>query len=409
MHILKVWDYEYPWDVRTEKVCQALTGMGHDVHLLARNRRGEALMESMPEATVHRMPPWRFLGSRLDAASQFPSFLNPRWSRLASQTGRKHGVELVVVREIPLAPVAIRVARQLSVPVILDMAEHYAAMMRDLWDTGSTKFGDSIVRNPKIVERVEDWVMKRVDHTIVVVEESKERLVASGIDPDEITVVSNTPSLSRVEEYATIAAERQRNDGVAGASDRALSLVYLGVMEEARGVGLVIDALAAVREAGIEVTLDLIGDGRALPDFRARAEAHGLSDDVVRVHGFVEYRDALRIVAQMDAGLITHHASESWENTIPNKLFDYMSLSVPVISSDVTPVKRVLDESGAGVTFRDRDVMDLARVLREFHANPDRAEMGKRGIEAVRRHYNWDREARSLEGVIERTMASPRR
>lgn len=404
MRILKVWDYEYPWDVRTEKVCQALTDIGHEVHLLARNRRREALVEVLPEATVHRMRPWRALGRRLDAASQFPAFVNPRWSRLAFSTARRHAVDLVLVREIPLAPVAIRVAKRLKVPVVLDMAEHYAAMIRDLWDTGTTRFGDVVVRNPRAVDAMERWVLPRVDHTLVVVEESKSRLVREGVDPDRITVVSNTPSLSRVDEYAAIAGERAGR--ASGGPPAALRLVYLGVMEEARGVALAVEAVASARRAGVPVTLDLIGEGRSLSDFQARATALGLDDDVVRVHGFVEYREALRMVAGMDGGLIPHHASESWENTIPNKLFDYMSLSVPVLSSDVSPVKRVLDACGAGLTFRDRDAADLARLITEFHRDPRRSEMGQRGIAAVRDRYNWDRDAKHLESAIERVMAA---
>src|ERR1051325_2499641 len=37
--VMYVWDGEYPCDARTEKICAALTARGHDVHLVARNRR----------------------------------------------------------------------------------------------------------------------------------------------------------------------------------------------------------------------------------------------------------------------------------------------------------------------------------------------------------------------------------
>ena len=47
MNILKVWDGEYPWDVRTEKVCRALTSRGHSVHMVARNRDGRVLREKL--------------------------------------------------------------------------------------------------------------------------------------------------------------------------------------------------------------------------------------------------------------------------------------------------------------------------------------------------------------------------
>ena len=407
MRILKVWDYEYPWDVRAEKVCEALTRMGHDVHMVARNRKRQPVQEELEECTVHRMVPWSWAGRTLDAASQFPAFINPRWTSLMSRTARKCRVEGVVVRDLPLAPTAIRVARRLGLPVILDMAEHYPAMMRDLWETGSTRFGDSIVRNPRIVEAVERWVLARVDHTLVVVDESRARLVSAGVPPEKISIVGNTPPLSRLDEFACLRQTREAR-GQSGRSEghSTLRLIYLGIMEEARGVHLIIDAVGAARSGGLPVTLDLIGDGRSLPAFRDRAMELGLGTEVVRVHGYLPYKEALEKVAQMDAGLVPHFASESWESTIPNKLFDYMSLGLPVIASDVTPVARVLSETGAGMTFRDRSVDDLARVIRVLYEDTDRSRMGHAGVRAIRARYHFERDAEVLKEVVDRVFGS---
>src|SRR3712207_6691935 len=87
--VLYVWQSDYPWDVRTEKVCRALTDAGMAVHLAARNRRWQATAEPMPEALTHRLPPWRWAGRRLDAVLQFPAFLNPRWVALLSRVVRR--------------------------------------------------------------------------------------------------------------------------------------------------------------------------------------------------------------------------------------------------------------------------------------------------------------------------------
>lgn len=407
MRILKVWDYEYPWDVRTEKVCTSLTRMGHEVHLVARNRRGDDTTEVLPECTVHRLKRWTWAGTRMDAASQFPAFFNPRWISLTHRIGRQEHVELILVRDLPLAPTAIFVARTLGVPVVLDMAEHYAAMMRDLRDTGTGKPGDFLVRNPRLVEWVERWVLAQVDHTLVVVEESRDRLLRTGVDPSKVSVVCNTPALARVEEFAEVRQAAVRRSEI-GPDHPSFRLVYLGIMEEARGVRLAIEAVAEARRAGLRVTLDLIGDGRSLSSFREAAASLGLDGNVVRFHGYVQYRKALAIVAGADAGLIPHFASEGWESTIPNKLFDYMSLGVPVISSDVRPVARVLEETRAGVTFRDRDSADLARVIRERCEDGSHARLGENGLRAIQDRYHFERDAEVMGGVLESVLRQTR-
>src|SRR3954468_7297078 len=67
MRICKIWDGDYPWDVRVEKVALSLTEAGHEVHLVARNTHRRPIREKLAEAQVHRLRPWWPLGRRLDA------------------------------------------------------------------------------------------------------------------------------------------------------------------------------------------------------------------------------------------------------------------------------------------------------------------------------------------------------
>lgn len=396
MRILKVWDGEYPWDVRAEKVCQALTAAGHEVHMVARNRDGRVGREALPECTVHRLRPFRLLGRRLDAASQFPAFFNPRWIRLMLAVGREEACELIVVRDLPLAPAAIFVGHLLGIPVVLDMAENYPAMIRDLWTTRSTRFGDSLMRNPKAVEAIERWTLARVDHTVVVVEESGDRLVRElGESPDRITVVGNTPSLSRLGMYAERAPRP-----VDAAAPPPLHLVYLGLLEHARGVGTAIDAVALCRDRGVPIRFTVIGDGRARADFAAQCERLKLGEDQVRLLGYIPYQDALKVVAEADAGIIPHFANESWNTTIPNKLFDYMAAGLCVVTSDAKPSKRVVEEEQAGVSFESGNAESLTDALTGLWRAQDSHVRGRRGRDAIRRRYHWEQDAARLERVV---------
>jgi hypothetical protein len=99
--VLYVWDADYPWDVRVEKICAALANAGHEVHIVARNRAGKVEREVLPEGTVHRMPRWPWAG-RFDAALGFPAFFNPRWASLLDRTIRAVRPDVVIARDLPL-------------------------------------------------------------------------------------------------------------------------------------------------------------------------------------------------------------------------------------------------------------------------------------------------------------------
>lgn len=395
MKILKIWDSEYPWDVRAEKVMLSLSRGGHDVHLVARNRKRQPLVEELPEATVHRLAPWRFGGAGLDALSQFPAFMNPRWMSHVHRTGRRIQADVIVVRDLPLTPTAVWAGRRLGVPVILDMAENYPAMIRDIWLGGRQGRLDFLVRNPRLVAKVEDWSVKAVDHTVVVVEESGERLVEMGVAPDRVTVVCNTPLPARIPGDDAVA--RHEADG-------SLRLVYLGLLEKPRGLEAVLDGMALLREESIPVELDIIGGGMDDLLFRNRAEALGFDSDTIRFHGVLPYEEALAVFSHSHVGLVPHLAVESWNTTIPNKLFDYWSHGLPVVTSDARPAARIVREVGAGHVFRSDEPGDFARAIRQLRDPGERARMAEKGRRAVLSKYNWSVDETHLLDAVAKTV-----
>ncbi len=102
LSIVYVWDADYPWDVRTEKVTLALTHAGHSVSIVARNKAWRQTTELLPEGTVHRMRPWSLVGQSLDGLLSFPAFFSPRWVKLIEQTCRHAEADLIIVRDLPL-------------------------------------------------------------------------------------------------------------------------------------------------------------------------------------------------------------------------------------------------------------------------------------------------------------------
>jgi len=390
MIICKIWDAEYPWDVRVEKVARTLTMCGHTVHLITRNRDARQIHEVLPEATVHRMRPLFGSRGRLNDWSMFPAFFNPRWARLIENTAVNTRADIILCRDLPLAPTAIWISRRLGLPVILDMAENYPAMIQAVWDSQRHHLADWLVRNPRVVAAVERWVVQRVDRIIVVVEESRDRLVTLGVPMERITVVSNTPSVKRLEETPS---RGPRSEG------GPLRLAYLGLLEVPRGIGVFLDAVGHLKQFGVPVQVDIYGSGRDAEFFQNRARDLGL--DVVTFHGFLPYPEAVKAVANADVGVVPHFADEGWNTTIPNKLFDYMAAGLPVLSSDARPCARIIRSTDCGEVFRDRDCEDLVRAVQRLVDPKRRAACGAAGRRAVAELYNWEQDGQRLLEAVE--------
>lgn len=393
LRIVHLWDADYPWDVRMEKVSTALTAAGHEVHIVARNRRWRPAREELPEGVVHRMPPWTWAGQRADAALGFPAFFNPRWLSLLADTVRTVRADVILARDLPLCPTAIRVGRRFGIPVVLDMAENYPAMMRTIWESGRQRPLDYLVRNPSAVAAVERYCLPRVSRVIVVVEEMADRLRTLGVAPDRIDLVSNTPSRAR--------AERAR-DVRPKAADAPIDVVHLGILEIPRGLSELIEAMSILRDARPRYRLRLIGTGRDMDVFRRQAAALGLTDAQVEFLGFIEsHETALQIIADGDIGAVAQHMSDAAATTITNKLFDYMAAGLPVITSNTPPSARVVRDTGAGEVFRSRDAKDLTAALLRLSSEEVRRARGEAGRRAILDRYNWENDSATLLHAIE--------
>ncbi len=392
--IVYVWDADYPWDVRTEKVTLALTRAGHTVNIVARNKAWRETTESLPEGTVHRMTPWKSVGQSLDGHLSFPAFFSPRWIKLIEQTCREAHADLIIVRDLPLCPTAIGVGNRLGIPVMLDMAENYPAMMRVLWETGRHTTLDYFVRNPAITQRLERSCVRRVDHILVVVEESADRVAALGVPRDKLTIVSNTPPLARLD-----CATREQH----AVRDR-IDVVYMGNLEVVRGLIESVDAIAHLKSKGKRVRLRVIGRGRDEALIKQRCASHALSSDDVEFLGYIaSHSEALQVLSESDVGLMPHRKNESWDTTIPNKLFDYMAAGLPVVSSDAAPCARILRETGAGRVFRSGDALGIAAAIEEASEPGLGRQLGDAGRESIRARYNWEYDTEILLRAVAET------
>jgi glycosyltransferase involved in cell wall biosynthesis len=230
-----------------------------------------------------------------------------------------------------------------------------------------------------------------VDHVIVVVEESQERLIRAGLSSDRLSIVNNTPRPNQWSSGQT----RVRTAGEEG-----LALVYLGNLDGSRGIDVTIRALRHLKDQDFLATLSVIGEGPNLDEFRDMARQLEVSDRVTFT-GRLPLSGVQDFVARSDVGLIPHYATDAWNTTIPNKLFDYMASELPVIVSDAKPMARIVREERCGMVFTDRDPHDLARCVKGLAEPAVRRQMGQSGQAAIRRRYNWDHDSRVLVKTLE--------
>jgi len=394
MRILKVFSDHYPWDVRVEKICRALLEAGHEVHLLCRNRRESIPGEGqVPGLRITRVPMGR-LGRRVRGPVGTPVWFSPIWVAALRRLLAVDRPELVLVRDLPLAPLAMRLAHAAGVPCVFDMAEDYPAMFAAYrpWQGPLRRATNLLVRNVTVARALERRAVAESDLLLVVSEEQRRRLTGMGVDPGRILLVGNTP------EREQVMAWRRSSRPVGSPASGAPAILYVGEVHEYRGLDTAIMAMRQVRRVWPEARLVIVGAGEGLARLTKLAQRLGLGQEVC-FRGWVHHGLIGKMIGAAELCLLPHRNGPHTATTLPNKLFDYLGLGRPVVASDVPPIRRIIERWGCGVVFRAGDPTELASALLRLRDPAQRVRLGRQAALAAE-HYWWqDDRQRLLEAV----------
>jgi glycosyltransferase involved in cell wall biosynthesis len=387
MRICHVFHRDYPWDVRVEKICRALIKRGHEVHLLCNNSKQKPQEEILEKIYIHRLPVLK--SRKLNRVITFPAFFNIHWNLHIYRTARRYEFDAILVRDLPLVLPVWLVTRNSKAPLVYDMAENFPAMLENF---------SSMIKSPFLARILEIFALRIVDHVFVVVEESKQRIINKGIPINNITVVSNTPELDLFAKHLAI------NSGSIPRRNR-FNLLYVGYITHLRGLDVVIKGLPNLIENIPNINLTIVGDGSHLPNLKKLTQDMKL-ESYIDFTGWLDFKYIPSIISKCDVGIIPHCSNDHTNSTIPNKLFDYMAFGKPVIVSDAKPLKRIVEETGCGIVFKSEDPDDFSRKLISLAqtSTSEKAQMGKRGQQAVSEFYNWEKDAERLCSLFESFM-----
>jgi len=235
--------------------------------------------------------------------------------------------------------------------------------------------------------KYERQVLRGADNIIVVVDEARERLTQLGLDPSVIHVVSNTLNLKHFSITETAATH----------SD--VILFYAGGLNYHRGIQVVLQALAMVKDTHPGLKFWILGEGSYKVKLQKICIQLGLEDRVI-FHGWIPYGKMIEMLIQADYALIPHLKSDHTDSTIPHKLFQYMYAKKPVISSDCVPIERIIKETNAGYIYPSINADDLAIILQNLKKE-ERNKLGDNGARWVEQRYNWNNDSSVLRSIYD--------
>ncbi|MEN3014802.1 MAG: glycosyltransferase family 4 protein [bacterium] len=350
-----------PFDTRIfYKECISLAKKGYQVSLIAQHKTDEVIHN----IRILHIP---FAGNRIKRMLSLSRYVLQRAIEVDAQVYHFHDPELI--------PIGLKLKR-LGKKVIYDVHEDYFASILE------KKYIPKYLRWIVAVgfELYEKIVCRNFDYVIAATPHIKKRFEGKA---KRIIDIQNMPLPDEFENVHIDWTNKEKG------------ICYVGGISRSRGLDTILNLASMLERSHDEmknVKVYLAGeflDGKLIEitkNFR----------NIVYL-GFLDRNGIAELFNRCIAGLVFFHPEPNNVNSMPTKMFEYMSWGIPVIASDFPLWKEIVENIGCGFCVNPFDTEKIYQIVKFLVSNIDKArEMGIKGRQAVIQKYNWSVEERKL-------------
>jgi glycosyltransferase involved in cell wall biosynthesis len=379
----------YEEDPRVRREAEAVVASGRPVDVFALRKPGDPATGVLDGVRIHRLDVQRHQGAGIGTYLLEYGEFALRAMLALTRAHRRRRYALVQVHTIPdaLAFAALPL-RLTGVPVIIDLHEAMPEFFRMRFPRASGPIAHAAL---VAQERASIAISSAA---ITVNSALGDRLVGMGVPARKVTIVLNSPRLSRFD-AAAHPARPFMADGV-------LRLVYAGALSTVYELDVVLDAVARItgERPDLPVTLDLYGRDFAEVPLHEQAAALGITERVV-FHGRVPIEAVPGVLAAADIGLAPTRRTEFTDFSLSTKIFEYAAMGKPVVASRL-PMVEAMFPPGTVATYAAGDAGELARAVLGLVDSAGERAARVEATAAIVGEVAWERESIRYLDLVER-------
>tara|TARA_R110000868_G_scaffold368227_1_gene631206 strand:- start:36852 stop:38048 length:1197 start_codon:yes stop_codon:yes gene_type:complete len=387
MNILMVLDHAFPSDLRVENEATSLIKAGHNLGLLTISdyENDETVIYKGIKLYKKSISKFR-LNKMHGLAGMIPwmdRFLYKQISRILDY----EKYDAIHFHDLYLFGAARLLKKKYNLFFIGDMHENYVEVIKDYkW---ANSFPNKVFISHRKWERKEIEWLAEMDKVITVSSGIVDRIISKGVEQDDVVLVPNTI-------HTTIFDEFEIDQEITEKFKDYFTLVYVGGFVSNRGLEHVIDGVARLKEEIPNLRLVLVGDGdyRNILEMKVQeCNAH----EIVHFEGWMDQKKIKSYLIASDIGLIPFKRTPQTDNSSSNKLFQYMYFELPILGTNCTSVKKLVENEKCGLIYETENVDEFIKCILKLYMNKRlREELGRNGKKSVINKHSWDVTTRDM-------------
>ncbi|WP_217914883.1 glycosyltransferase [Miltoncostaea marina] len=172
-------------------------------------------------------------------------------------------------------------------------------------------------------------------------------------------------------------------------------------LREKKGQAHLVEAVARLRDEGLEVRCLLVGDGELRGRLEARIAELGVGDRV-ELLGHRSRDEVSAVLKGSDAMVLPSVTTDDGDmEGIPVALMEALATEVPVVASSLSGIPELVRDGETGLLVPEGDPAAIAAAIRRIHDDPaGAARMAAAGRERVLAAYDLERNTAELRRLL---------
>ena len=243
-------------------------------------------------------------------------------------------------------------------------------------------------RVQKIWLKIESAIFPKLKHVITVNDSIAQIYSQKYRIP--ITAVRNVP------EYHKLETDLKTREQFKLSNDDFILIIQGSGLNIDRGVE---EAVLAMKDCEGCILL-IVGDGDVIPKAKEIVTRNKL-DQKVKFISRRPYEELMKITRIADMGLLLDkNSSLNQELALPNKLFDYIHAGIPILSSALPEIKKIIKKYDVGIFLSKTEPKIIQETILSYKANNKLRNQHKENCKLAAEKENWDIEQQKLIDVI---------
>lgn len=228
----------------------------------------------------------------------------------------------------------------------------------------------TLLRKPLFVRHCGNWLVQRTaaerfwKWSMEFLGRGKNVMLATGGSTEPPS--RRNPKIEWIFATSLRRAEIESNSPKTLPTDGETKLIIVCRQEERKGTEVVIDALSQLVHRLPNVTLDVVGGGSKLDQYKEHARARKVADRVT-FHGKVVHGRVLELLRTSDLFCYPTSASEGF----PKVVLEAMAIGLPVITTRVSVLPHLINDSN-GILLEKADPTELGNSICELCSDHER-------------------------------------